>query len=400
MATSKTDKEVFVVSAARTPIGSFCGALASVPAQELGATAIRAVVEKARVEKEDIDEVIMGNVLSAGLGQNPARQAAIRAGLPASVGATTVNKVCGSGLKSVIVGAQSIQTGGANLVVAGGMESMSNAPYLLRKAREGYRMGNGELVDSMIYDGLWDVYGDKHMGLYGDRCAAKYGFTRQQQDDFAEESYVRARKAVKEGIFDEEIVPVEVTLRKKTTVVSEDEEPARFDSNKLRELRPAFSPDGTVTAGNASSINDGAAALLIASGSACATMRLRPVARIVGHATFSREPEWFTLAPVGALTRLLDQLNWRVQDTDLFEINEAFSAVTMAAEKELNIPHQKVNIHGGAAALGHPIGCSGARVVVTLLNALRHTGGKRGVACLCIGGGEGIAMALEMFDQS
>lgn len=394
----QNDKDVFIVSAARTPVGSFCGALGAVPAPELGATVIRAVIEKARVEPEDLDEVIMGNVLSAGLGQNPARQAAIRAGVPASVGATTVNKVCGSGMKSVAMGAQSIQTGMAKLIIAGGMESMSNAPYLLRKAREGYRMGNGELIDAMICDGLWDVYGDKHMGLYGDRCAAKYGFTRQQQDDFAEESYLRARKAAKEGIFDDEIVPVEVTVRKKTTVVSEDEEPARFDGNKLRELRPAFSPDGTVTAGNASSINDGAAAVLIASGAACAGMRLRPIAKIAGHSTFSREPEWFTLAPIGAISSLMDRLNWKVQDTDLFEINEAFSAVTMAAEKELGIPHSKVNIHGGAVALGHPIGCSGARLIVALVNGLRRTGGKRGVACLCIGGGEAIAMALEMFD--
>lgn len=393
------EKEVFVVSGARTPIGSFCGTLGSVPAPQLGATVIRAVVEKARMEKDDLDEVIMGNVISAGLGQNPARQAAIRAGIPPAVSATTVNKVCGSGMKSVVIGAQSIQTGMAQLVVAGGMESMSGAPYLLRKAREGYRMGNGELVDSMIYDGLWDVYGDKHMGLYGDRCALKYGFTRQQQDDFAEESYVRARKAVKDGSFEEEIVPVEVSARRKTTIVSEDEEPARFDGNKLRELRPAFSPDGTVTAGNASSINDGAAAVLLASGAACAKMRLRPTAKVVGYATYAREPEWFTLAPIGALTNLLDQLSWKAEDVDLYEINEAFSVVTMAAEKDLEIPHKKVNIHGGAVALGHPIGASGTRVLVTLLNALRQTGGKRGIACLCIGGGEAIAMALEMVDQ-
>lgn len=393
------EKEVFVVSGARTPIGSFCGTLGSVPAPQLGATVIRAALEKARMEKDDLDEVIMGNVISAGLGQNPARQAAIRAGIPPAVSATTVNKVCGSGMKSVVIGAQSIQTGMANLVVAGGMESMSGAPYLLRKAREGYRMGNGELVDSMIYDGLWDVYGDKHMGLYGDRCALKYGFTRQQQDDFAEESYVRARKAVKDGSFDEEIVPVEVSARKKTSLVSEDEEPARFDGNKLRELRPAFSPDGTVTAGNASSINDGAAAVLLASGAACAKMRLRPMAKVVGYATYAREPEWFTLAPIGALTNLLDQLSWKAEDVDLYEINEAFSVVTMAAEKDLEIPHKKVNIHGGAVALGHPIGASGTRVLVTLLNALRQTGGKRGIACLCIGGGEAIAMALEMVDQ-
>jgi acetyl-CoA C-acetyltransferase len=394
----QTEKEVFIVAAARTPMGSFCGSLATVPAPRLGATVIRAVVEKAGIDREDVDEVIMGNVVSAGLGQNPARQASIHAGLPASVGATTVNKVCGSGLKSVISGMQSIQTGLARLIVAGGMESMSGAPYLLLKAREGYRMGNGEVVDAMVHDGLWDVYGDKHMGLYGDRCAAKYGFTRQQQDDYAEESYIRARRAVKEGIFDEEIVPVEVTVRKKVTVVGEDEEPARFDPNKLRELRPAFSPDGTVTAGNASSINDGAAAVVIASGAACAQFGLRPMAKIVGHATFSREPEWFTLAPIGAINKLLDNLNWTVAGVDLFEINEAFSAVPLAAEQELGIPRSKLNIYGGAVALGHPIGCSGARLLVTLLTGLRHTSGRRGIACLCIGGGEAIALAVEAIE--
>ncbi len=392
------EKEVFVVAAARTPMGSFCGSLATVSAPQLGATVIRAVVEQARIDQCEVDEVIMGNVISAGLGQNPARQASIYAGLPPAVGATTVNKVCGSGLKSVIWGMQSIQTGLARLIVAGGMESMSCAPYLLLRARDGYRMGNGEVIDAMVHDGLWDVYGDKHMGLYGDRCAAKYGFTRQQQDDYAEESYLRARRAVKEGIFDDEIVPVEVMIRKKSTIVAEDEEPARFDATKLRELRPAFSPDGTVTAGNASSINDGAAAVAIASGGACAQFGLRPLAKIVGHATFSREPEWFTLAPIGAINMLLDQLNWTVANVDLFEINEAFAAVPMAAEQELAIPRSKLNIYGGAVALGHPIGCSGARLLVTLLTGLRRTGGRRGLACLCIGGGEAIALALEAIE--
>ncbi|RFC45119.1 MAG: acetyl-CoA C-acetyltransferase [Verrucomicrobia bacterium] len=387
--------DVYVVATARTPIGSFCGSLATVPLPVLGASAIRATVAKAEVAHDAIDEVIMGNVLSAGVGQNPARQASIHAGLPPSVAATTVNKVCGSGLKSVVVGMQAIQTRTARLIVAGGMESMSSAPYLLLRAREGYRMGNGELVDSMVHDGLWDVYGDKHMGVYGDRCAAKYGFTRQHQDDYAEESYLRARRAMKEGIFLEEIVPVSLTVRKHFASVSEDEEPGRFDSQKLRELRPAFSSDGTVTAGNASSLNDGAAAVLLASGAACAQMRLRPLARIVAHTTFSREPEWFTLAPIDAIKNLLELLNWTVQGVDLFEINEAFSAVALAARHELEIPHNKLNIYGGAVALGHPIGCSGTRILVTLLTAMQRTKSSRGIACVCIGGGEAIAVAIE-----
>lgn len=384
-----------MVSAARTPLGSFCGTLASVSAPQLGAVVVRAVVERAGIDKEAIDEVIMGNVISAGLGQNPARQAALRAGMPSSVAATTVNKVCGSGMKSIALGEQAIRAGAAKLVVAGGMESMSGAPHLLLRAREGYRMGNGELVDSMIRDGLTDVYGNQHMGVYGDLCAAKCGFTREQQDDFAEESYARAQKAIQEGVFDEELVPVEVTVRKKTTIVDRDEEPARFDPRKLRELRPAFSPEGTITAGNASSISDGAAAVLIGSAETCGTSGLRPLAKIAGCSTHSREPEWFSLAPIDAIQKLLDQVGWSVPSVDLFEINEAFATVAMAAAKELEIPREKLNIYGGAVALGHPIGCSGTRLVVTLLNALRRTGGKKGVACLCIGGGEAIAMALE-----
>lgn len=387
--------DVFLISAARTPIGSFCGSLASVPLPILGASVIRAVVERAGIASDCADSVIMGNVLSAGIGQNPARQAAIRAGLPTSTSALTLNKVCGSGLQAVVSGMQSIQTGSAGLVVAGGMESMSGAPYLLLRAREGYRMGNGELVDSMVHDGLWDVYGDKHMGVYGDRCAAKYGFTRQQQDDYAEESYIRARRAIRDGVFVEEIVPVGVTARKKVSLVNEDEEPGRFDAQKLRDLRPAFSPDGTVTAGNASSLNDGAAAVLLASGAVCAQLRLRPLARIVAHTTFSREPEWFTLAPIGAIQRLLDHLNWSIGDVDLFEVNEAFSAVALATARELGIPHAKLNPCGGAVALGHPIGCSGARILVTLATALRRTQSNRGIASVCIGGGEAIALAIE-----
>jgi acetyl-CoA C-acetyltransferase len=387
--------EALLVAGVRTPIGAMGGVLSTVPATELGATCIKAALEKAGVPGDEVDEVIMGNVVGAGIGQNPARQAAIKAGVPVSVGAMTINKVCGSGMKAVMLAAQSIRQGDAHVVVAGGMENMSLAPYLLPQARQGYRMGNGVLVDSMIYDGLWDVYGDKHMGTYGDQCAAKCGFTRQAQDDFAVRSYTRARKATAEGIFDDEIVPVEIKSKKGSTIVREDEEPARFNEDKLRALRAAFGGEGTVTAGNASSINDGAAALVCVSDARCASLRLKPVARIVGAVTFSQEPEWFTLAPIGALKRLMDKVNWSATDVDLFEINEAFAVVTMAAEKELRLPAEKVNIYGGAVALGHPIGCSGARILVTLLNGLKRTGGKRGIASLCIGGGEAVALAVE-----
>jgi acetyl-CoA C-acetyltransferase len=387
--------EVLIVGGVRTPIGAMSGSLAAVPAPRLGATCVKAVLSRGGVEGGRVDEVIMGNVLAAGIGQNPARQAAIYAGLPDHVAAFTVNKVCGSGLQAVILAARAIRLGEAGLVVAGGMESMSQAPYLLNKAREGYRLGHGELIDSLIQDGLWDVYGNKHMGTYGERCAQKYNFTRQQQDDFAVRSHTRARKAIADGVFASEIVPVEVTVRGKTTRVTDDEGPSKFDEAKLRGLRPAFGPEGTITAGNASSINDGAAALLVASGARCAELGLKPVARVVDAASFSREPEWFTIAPVGALQRLLDRTGWTVEDIDLFEINEAFAAVTMAAEHDLKIPAEKVNIFGGAVALGHPIGCSGARVLVTLLDGLERTGGRRGIACLCIGGGESVALAVE-----
>jgi acetyl-CoA C-acetyltransferase len=388
--------EALILAGVRTPIGSLGGVLSTVPATELGATCIKAALAKANVPPDEVDEVIMGNVVGAGLGQNPARQAAIKGGLPVSVGATTINKVCGSGLKAVMLATQSIRLGHSHVVVAGGMENMSLAPYLLPQARQGYRMGNGVLVDSMIHDGLWDVYGDKHMGVYGDQVAAKYQFSKQAQDDFAVRSYTRARKATAEGVFDGEIVPAEIKNKKGSTTVSEDEEPARFNEDKLRALRPAFGNDGTVTAGNASSINDGAAALVIASDARCTSMRLKPLARIVGAATFSREPEWFTIAPIGAIKRLVDKVNWSIDQLDLFEINEAFAGVTMAAEKDLGLPAEKVNIYGGAVALGHPIGASGARILVTLLNGLKRTGGRRGIASLCIGGGEAVALAVEM----
>jgi acetyl-CoA C-acetyltransferase len=294
-----------------------------------------------------------------------------------------------------MLAAQAIKLGDAQVVVAGGMENMTRAPYLLTKARQGYRMGHGELFDAMILDGLWDSYGDKHMGVYGDRCAQKCNLTREDQDNFAVRSFTRARKASADGVFKDEIVAVPVTVKKTTTVVTADEGPTRFDEAKLRSLKPAFGEGGTVTAGNASSINDGAAALVLASERACVKGKIKPIARVVGACTFSREPEWFTLAPIGALRKLLDQLNWNAQTTDLFEINEAFAAVTLAAERDLSIPPEKVNIYGGAVALGHPIGCSGARILVTLLNGLKRTGGKRGIACLCIGGGEAVALAVE-----
>jgi acetyl-CoA C-acetyltransferase len=376
-------------------VGSFSGAFEQTPAPMLGAAAAKAALERSRVPAGQVDEVIFGNVLSAGLGQNVARQVTIKAGLSPLVGATTVNKVCGSGLKAVMLAAQAIQSGDASVIVAGGTENMSRAPYLLEKARSGYRMGNGEIVDSLIRDGLWDVYNNLHMGSCGDRCASKYGLSRQQQDDFAVASFKRALAAASSGVFAEEIVPVEVTSGKETISVKEDESPKRFNEEKLRKLKPAFGVDGTVTAANASSINDGAAAVVVLSEEKMKSLGVKPQARILGYATYSREPEWFTLAPIGAIERLLRQLSLQVKDVDLFEINEAFSVVPLAAMKDLGIPHEKVNVHGGAVAIGHPIGASGARTLVTLLNAMKHNDAKIGIDCLCIGGGEAVAMAVE-----
>jgi acetyl-CoA C-acetyltransferase len=387
--------DAFIISGVRTPIGALNGSLSEVPAAELGAICVKEVLARAGLNGEDVDEVIMGNVVGAGQGQNPARQAAMLGGLPSSVGGTTVNKVCGSGLKAVMLAAQAIRVGDISLAVAGGMENMSRAPYLLARARQGYRLGNGELIDAVICDGLWDVYGNKHMGIYGDQCATKSGLTRQDQDDFAVRSYTRAQQAQADGIFETEIVPVTYKVRRDEVTVSQDEGPSKFNEAKLRSLRPAFDAEGTVTAGNASSIKDGAAAFVVASDALCKAKGLQPKARIVGMSTHSREPEWFTLAPIGAIEKLLEKTGWTVDSTDLFEINEAFAAVTLAAERELKIPSDKVNIYGGAVSLGHPIGCSGARVLVTLLNALERTGGRRGIAALCIGGGEGVAMAVE-----
>lgn len=388
-------KEVFLAGAVRTPIGSLSGSLAELSAPALGGIAVKAAIELAGVPLDQIDEVILGNVLSAGCGQNIARQAAIGAGLTVNIGATTVNKVCGSGLKAIMLADQAIQCGDASVIVAGGAESMTQAPYLLPKARQGYRMGHGEIVDSMIRDGLWDVYNNIHMGMCGDRCAQRYGFTREVQDDFAVASYQRALKAAGDGTFAREIVAVLAPAGKSTITVSEDEEPKRFNEAKLRQLRPAFGKDGTVTAGNASSVNDGAAAVVVLSAEKAGKLGIKPQARILGYASAAIEPEWFTIAPVTAIRRLLDRLAMKAADIDVWEINEAFSVVPMAAMTDLGIPHDRLNLHGGAVALGHPIGASGARVLVTLLNAMAARQARTGIASLCIGGGEAVAMAVE-----
>jgi acetyl-CoA C-acetyltransferase len=389
------NRNIYLAGGARTPIGSLSGALSGLSAAQLGSLAIKAALQRAGVAPKDLDEVILGNVLSAGCGQNVARQASIGAGLGESIPAITVNKVCGSGLIAVKLAAQAIQCGDSEAVVAGGAESMSQAPYLLMKARTGYRMGHGELIDAMIKDGLWDVYNDKHMGMCGDQCATRFDLTRAAQDAFAIASYKRALAAMDDGTFAEEIVPVEAPAGKGTVTVNEDEEPRRFNEEKLKALRPAFGKEGTVTAGNASSINDGAAAIIVLSVEKAGKLGVKPQAKILGYATASLEPEWFTIAPVAALRRLMDHLSLKVADVDLFEINEAFSAVPMAAMKELGIPHDKVNVHGGATALGHPIGASGTRTLVTLLNAMKHRKAKIGIDALCIGGGEAVAMAVE-----
>jgi len=387
--------EAVIVAGVRTPMGAMNGGLAAVPATQLGATCVKALVARTGVPADQVNEVIMGNCIAAGLGMNPARQVAIFGGLPPSAGATTLNRACASGMKAVLLADQAIRLGDAELIIAGGMENMTRAPYMLLKAREGYRMGHGELLDALIYDGLTDAFSNKHMGVFADRCAEKFGFTKQQQDDFAVRSHTRARKAIETGVSADEIAPVEITVKGKTTTFTTDEGPPRFDEAKLRSLKPAFGPEGTVTAGNASSINDGGAALLIASAAKCRQLGLKPQARIVGGVTFSREPEWFTLAPIGAIKKLFDKVGWSVADVDLFEVNEAFATVALAVEKELGLSAEKVNIYGGAVALGHPVGCSGARILVTLLNGLKRTGGHRGIATLCVGGGEGIAMAVE-----
>jgi len=384
------------VSAARTPVGAFLGSLSSLRAPDLGATAIKGALARAKLPLDAVQEVFMGNVLSAGIGQAPARQAAIHAGIPNTVPATTVSKVCGSGLQAILFGAKTIAVGDADLVVAGGMESMSNVPYYLEKARSGYRMGDGKIVDGMIYDGLWDPYSNVHMGTCGDKCAAEYKFTREQQDDFAKESFRRALAAQKEGMFDAEIEAVSVPQKKGDPLsVKADEGPPKGDPSKFSGLRPAFAKDGTITAANASSINDGASALVLASEKAVKEHKLEPLARIVGYGGAAQAPEWFTTAPAKAIDDTVAKLGLRKDQIDLYEINEAFAVVTMACAKLCGLDLQKVNVRGGAVALGHPIGASGARIVTTLAHAMKDRGAKRGLATLCIGGGEALAVVIE-----
>ena len=388
-------KEIVILGGARTPIGSFQGTLSSLPAPRLGAIAIKCALENAGVSADQVQQVIMGNVLQAGVGQAPARQAGIYAGIPVSAGAVTINKVCGSGMKALMYAANDIRCGEYDLAVAGGMESMSNAPYLLPQARSGYRMGNGKLVDAMVHDGLWDPYGDKHMGSCAETCVSKYEFTREQQDDFSRESYRRAQEATKSGRFRKEIAVVELEGKKGKSVIVDDEEPFNAPLDKMSTLKPAFAKDGSVTAANASKINDGAAALIVTSAEYAEANGLKPIARIVAQSTAAHEPEWFTTAPGKAIEIVLKRANLTVEDIDLFEINEAFAAVALAAMKDVNIPHDKLNVNGGAVALGHPIGASGARIVVTLIHALQERGLKRGMAAICIGGGEAAAIIVE-----
>ncbi|RUO21272.1 acetyl-CoA C-acyltransferase [Aliidiomarina iranensis] len=387
---------VVIVSAARTPMGGFMGELSPVSAPELGAAAIKAAVSRAGIAGDDVSEVIMGCVLPAGLKQAPARQAMIGAGLPLGTGATTINKVCGSGLKTVMFGHDLIKAGSANVVVAGGMESMSNAPYLLDKARGGYRMGHGQVIDHMMFDGLQDAYEGKAMGCYAQDTADSYGFTREDMDDFAIRSLTRAQNAINEGLFADEIEPLTYSDRKGDVTVTIDEQPGKARIDKIPSLRPAFAKDGTVTAANSSSISDGAAALVLMRESDAKARGLTPLARIVSHATHSQKPSEFTMAPVGAMNKALEQAGWSKDDVDLWEINEAFAMVTMIAIKDMQLDDAKVNVNGGACALGHPIGASGARLLVTLLHALKQHGKSKGVTSLCIGGGEAVALAVEM----
>jgi len=391
-----SDQTVVIVGAKRTPIGSFQGQFNNASALDLGAAAIDGAIRHAGIDAADLSEVIMGCVLPAGLGQAPARQASLKAGVPTSVGCTTVNKVCGSGLKAVMLGHDAIKAGSSEIVVAGGMESMTNAPYLLPKARGGQRMGHGEMLDHMFWDGLQSPYDKQMMGMFGEMCADKYAFSRVDQDGFAVASVERAQRAVHQGDFVDEIVPVTVTVRRQEHVFAEDEEPHRCNIGKIPTLRPAFKKDGTVTAANASKISDGAAATVLMTAAEADKRGLEPLAKIVAHATFAHEPEWFTTAPSAAIAQVVEKAGWTMDEVDLFEINEAFAAVTMAAMADNDLDHNKVNVNGGACALGHPIGASGARILVTLIHALRHRGLKRGVASLCLGGGEAVAVAIEI----
>ena len=389
------NNKVVIVGAKRTPIGSFQGQFSTVPSDELGAAAIRGAIEQAGLKPEDIDDVLMGCVLPAGVGQAPARLAARKAGIPTSAGAVTINKACGSAMKTMQFAHDQILVGSSNIVVAGGMENMTLAPYLLPKARGGYRMGHGEILDHMFYDGLQNPDDNLMMGAFGERCAEEYDFTREQQDAFSITSIERALKAM-QGQFQDEITPVTVKSRRGESVISEDQEPPSCNVERIPTLRPAFKKDGTVTAASSSKISDGGAATVLMSAQQAADMGLTPLATIIAHSTFSQDPEWFTTAPIGAIKLVLDKAGWSIDDVDLFEVNEAFATVTMVAMKELDIDHAKMNVNGGACALGHPIGASGARIVVTLINALQQRGLKKGIAALCIGGGEATAIALEL----
>jgi len=390
------NNEAVIVGACRTPIGSFGGALSAFTAPRLGAIAIEEALRRANVPKDRVQEVIMGCVLTAGVGQAPARQAAIFSGLPVSVECLTVNKVCGSGLKAVMLGAQAIALGDADVVVAGGMESMSNSPYLLDKARTGYKMGHAQLTDSMIKDGLWDVYNDYHMGNAAELCARECHIPREAQDTFAIESYKRAQEAQRNHWLDEEIVPVPIPQKTGDPIlVSEDEEPKKARFDKIPQLKPAFQKDGTITAANASKINDGAAALVVMSAAVAKELRLTPLARIVAYASAAKKPEWFTTAPADVIAKVLKKTGFRIEDIDLFEINEAFAVVNLAVMNSIGLDSSKVNVHGGAVAFGHPIGASGARILVTLLSALKRRNVRRGMAAICIGGGEAAGMIVE-----
>ena len=388
---------VVIASVARTPIGSFMGSLSSLSAPQLAASAIKAAISRASISVEDVSEVILGNVLQAGIGQAPARQAAIYAGLPKSVPALTVNKVCGSGMKAIMLGAQSIQLGESDVVVAGGMESMSNVPYLIPSARSGARMGHQQLIDAMIHDGLWDPYRNQHMGNCGELCAREWKFSREEQDAFAVQSYQRAIEAEKAGKFEFEIAPVTIAGKKGDVVVDHDEGPGKAQFDKIPTLKPAFDKAGTVTAANASSINDGAAAVVLMSEAKAKALGVKPLAKLVSYGTFAQEPEWFTTAPAEAMRRAMRKAGWSTAQVDLFEVNEAFAVVSMAARRELEIPNEKLNVWGGAISLGHPIGASGARIVVTLISALRDLDGKKGLAGICIGGGEATAVCVVLF---
>lgn len=389
-------KEVVIVAAKRTPIGAFQGVFSSLSAVELASVAIKGALDSIHLEPEHIEEVYVGCVLPAGLGQAPARQASMGAGVPTSVPCTTVNKVCGSGMKTVMLGFDQLRLGDTNVIVAGGMESMTNAPYLLDKARAGYRIGHGRMLDHMFYDGLEDsYYKGRLMGTFAEDTAEKYKFTRQDQDHFATESAKRAIHAIDKGLFADEITPVIVKSKKGEEIIAIDESPSKIDIDKIAKLRPAFKESGTVTAANSSSISDGAAAVVLMTAEHAKEKNYQPLATIKGHATFAHEPEWFTTAPVGAIQKLCKTVGWEIEDVDLFEINEAFAVVAMAAMHDHKIPHEKVNVHGGACAIGHPLGASGTRLIVTLVHALKKQGAKRGIAAICLGGGEAVAIAIE-----